>query len=106
MIKCNILRKTIYQGYYFLSILKRLLTQYPGRLHIRLWNFLVFGKSIISWIKTFNNNVKLSMNQCGNLSSFFSIGRGCRQGDLVSTLTNIVQHLSKQSGNYHGGNSL
>ena len=128
--------------------------------------------------KTFNNNVKLSVNQCGNLSSFFSIGRGCRQGDPVSTflfilcaeilgimirnnmnisgiiindkehklsqyadgtlflldgtskslnatlnvlyeysqfsglkvnfektqgLTNIVQHLSKQGGNYHGG---
>ena len=25
------------------------------------------------------------MNQCGNLSSFFGIGRGCRQGDPVST---------------------
>ena len=35
--------------------------------------------------KTFNNNVKLSVNQCGNLSSFFRIGRGCQQGDPVST---------------------
>ena len=25
------------------------------------------------------------MNQCGNLSSFFRIGRGCQQGDQVST---------------------
>ena len=44
-----------------------------------------FGNSIISWIKTFNNNVKLSVNQYGNLTSFFNIGRGCRQGDPVST---------------------
>ena len=33
--------------------------------------FFCFGNSITSWIKTFNNNVKLSVNQCGNLSSFF-----------------------------------
>ena len=52
--------------------------------------FFGFGKSIISWIKTFNNNVKLSVNQCGNLSSFFSIGRGCRQGDPVSTFLFIL----------------
>ena len=27
--------------------------------------FFGFGNSIISWIKTFNNNIKLSVNQCG-----------------------------------------
>ena len=53
-------------------------------------DFFDFGKSIISWIKTFNNNVKLSVNQCGNLSSFFGIGRGCRQGDPVSTYLFIL----------------
>ena len=51
----------------------------------KVMEFFGFGNSIISWIKTFNNNVKLSVNQCGNLSSFFNIGRGCRQGDPVST---------------------
>ena len=61
------------------------------------WSFIYkvmecfgFGKSIISWIKTFDNNVKLSVNQCGNLSSFFGIGRGCRQGDPVSTFLFIL----------------
>ena len=52
--------------------------------------FFGFSKSIISWIKTFNNNVKLSVNQCGNLSSFFGIGRGCRQGDPESTFLLIL----------------
>ena len=51
----------------------------------KVMEFFGFGNSIISWIKTFNNNVKLSVNQCGNLLSFFNIGRGCRQGDQVST---------------------
>ena len=52
--------------------------------------FLDFGNSIISLIKTFNNNIKVSVNQCGNLSSFFGIGRSCRQGDPVSTLLFIL----------------
>ena len=52
--------------------------------------FFGFGNSIISWIKTFNNNIKLSVNQCGNLSSFFGIGHGCRQGDPVSTVLFIL----------------
>ena len=37
----------------------------------KVMEFFGFGNSIISWIKTFNNNIKLSVNQCGNLSSFF-----------------------------------
>ena len=52
--------------------------------------FFGFSKSIISWIKTFNNNVKLSVNQCGSLSFFFGIGRGCRQGDPVATFLLIL----------------
>ena len=51
----------------------------------KVMEFFGFGNSIISWIKTFNNNLKLSLNQCGNLSSFFNIDRGCCQGDPVST---------------------
>ena len=51
----------------------------------KVMDFFGFGKSIISWIITFNNNVMLSMNQCGNLSSFFGIDRGCGQGDPEPT---------------------
>ena len=56
----------------------------------KVMEFFGFGKSTISWVKTFNNNVKLSVNQCGNLSSFLGIGRGCRQGDPVSTFLFIL----------------
>ena len=46
--------------------------------------FFGFGNSIISWIKTLYKNAKLKVNQGGNLSSSFTIKRGCRQGDPLS----------------------
>ena len=67
MISCNTLRKIIYQGYCFLYILKRLLTQCHGHLYMKSWNPLAMV-TIISWIKTFNNNVKLSVNRYVNYS--------------------------------------
>ena len=43
-----------------------------------LWSFIYkvleyfgYGKSIITWIKLFNNNAKLRINQGGILSTFF-----------------------------------
>ena len=61
------------------------------------WSFLYkvlelfgFGNSVIPWIKLFNCNARLSVNQSGNLSSFFYIGRGCRQGDPISPFLFIL----------------
>jgi hypothetical protein len=55
------------------------------------WNFLSnilkffnFWESIQKWVKTFYNNIKSAVNQGGNLSEFFRIERGCRQGDPLS----------------------
>ena len=43
-----------------------------------------FGPSIIQWISTFYNSTQVAINQGGNLSSFFNIQRGCKQGDPIS----------------------
>ena len=50
----------------------------------KVLSYFGFGKSIISWVKVFFNDAKLAVNQGGNLSTFFNIGRGCRQGDSLS----------------------
>lgn len=47
-------------------------------------NFFQFGSSVKRWIQMFYKNAKLCINLGGNLSTFFSIGRGCRQGDPIS----------------------
>ena len=37
------------------------------------------------WISVLYNNISSAVTQCGFLSDFFNIGRGCRQGDPSST---------------------
>ena len=53
-------------------------------------NYFKFGKKIISWIKLFNNDIRASVLQCGHLSDFFRIERGCRQGDPISAYLFIL----------------
>ena len=36
------------------------------------------------WISVLYNNISSAVTQCGFLSDFFNIGRGCRQGDPPS----------------------
>jgi len=55
------------------------------------WNFIHkvltffnFGESIRKWISIFYKNAQLCINIGGNLSPFFQIQRGCRQGDPIS----------------------
>ena len=43
-----------------------------------------FGPSILQWISTFYNKTQAAINQGSNLSSFFNIERGCKQGDPIS----------------------
>jgi len=43
-----------------------------------------FGDSIKKWIQLFQNNTESCVIQNGYFSSFFKLGRGCRQGDPIS----------------------
>lgn len=43
-----------------------------------------FKRDIITWIKVFYNNIKSTVSLNGNISKWFQIKRGCRQGDPIS----------------------
>ena len=47
-------------------------------------DFLNFGFSIKQWAKTFYTNITSAVTQNCCLSDFFTIQRGCRQGDPLS----------------------
>ena len=47
--------------------------------------FFNFGPSFRKWISVFQQNISSSVTQAGHLSNFFKLGRGCRQGDPISS---------------------
>ena len=49
-----------------------------------------FGPSILSWVQTFNQNIKAAVLQSGFLSEFINIEKGCRQGDLIAPYLFII----------------
>jgi hypothetical protein len=56
------------------------------------WNFMYkvlsafgFGTDFCRWVKTFYNNIKSSVLVNGNVTDWFHVRRGCRQGDPISS---------------------
>ena len=47
-------------------------------------NLFNFGPSIQKWFNVFYKDAKATVSQCGFLSDFFKVERGCRQGDPLS----------------------
>ena len=53
-------------------------------------NYFNFGSSLRKWIEVLYNNIKSRINIGGHLSEYFYPGRGCRQGDPVSSYLFIL----------------
>ena len=68
--------------------------------------FLGFGTSILKWIKTFNNDIKATIVQCGITSEFLDIERRCRQGDPISSYEFILCALMITCNNQIKGNKI
>ena len=51
---------------------------------VTVLNKFGFGSNFISWIKLLLNSQQSCVNDGGNTTSYFTLAKGARQGDLVS----------------------
>ena len=73
----------------------------------KVLHFFNFGESIKRWISVFYNNIKSCVIVNSHLSSWFELGRGCRQGDPLSPYifilcVEILAHLIRKNRNIKG----
>ena len=69
--------------------------------------FLNFGESILQWIFLFYKNINSCVMVNGKISDWFSITRGCRQGDPLSPYifilcAEILAHMIRKNKNIKG----
>ena len=54
-----------------------------GFMH-KVLSFFGFGPDFCRWVNTFQHNIKATVSVNGQISTWFPIERGCRQGDPIS----------------------
>ena len=52
--------------------------------------FYNFGPDLIKWVEMLLYDFTAVINHCGNISNYFSISRGCRQGDPIASYLFII----------------
>ena len=80
----------IFQDYFCSLILKKRLILYHGIFLFKMLEHLNFGESVRQLVRVFHKNISSAVIQSGHLSSFFSIQRGCRQGDPLSPYLFVI----------------
>ena len=73
----------------------------------KIFNYYGFGKSIKSWVKLLNTNLRASILQCGYLSEHFKVHRGCIREDPIALYlfllcAEILAMIIKQNVNIKG----
>ena len=71
---------------------------------LKLYNF---SDELIRWVEILLKNFRAVINHCGNISSSFDIGRGCRQGDPIASILfilsiEILAHKLRSDRQVHG----
>jgi len=56
-------------------------------------HFFGFGNNFTKWINILLHNFKVCINHARNISEFFQVSRGCRQGDPIAAALFVLYLL-------------